>query len=101
LKTLAAMALLLTALVEIAAPIARAQTEPPTPDALWAAYKQRFISAEGRLIDDSAGNVSHSEGQGYAMLLAAFAGDRATFDKLWAWTSSNLEIRGDGLAAWR
>lgn len=35
------------------------------------------------------------------MLLAAFADDRATFDSLWAWTSANLEIRSDGLAAWR
>ena len=73
----------------------------PSPEAQWTAYKQRFIQTEGRLADDSAKGVSHSEGQGYAMLLAAFAGDRPTFDKLWSWTQANLEIRGDGLAAWR
>jgi len=80
---------------------ARAQPAGPSPQALWEAYKQRFIAREGRLVDDSAKSVSHSEGQGYAMLLAAFAGDAETFGALWAWTSANLEIRGDGLAAWR
>ncbi len=93
-RTLVALSLVVATLAGMAAPMARAQSAPPTPDALWATYKQRFISSEGRLIDDSAGNVSHSEGQGYAMLLAAFAGDRETFDKLWSWTAANLEIRG-------
>ena len=35
------------------------------------------------------------------MLLAVFADDRETFDKLWAWTAPICEIRADGLAAWR
>jgi len=74
---------------------------PETPEGQWQAYKQRFIAREGRLIDDSAQSVSHSEGQGYAMLLAAFSGDRVTFSQLWSWTLANLYIRGDGLAAWR
>jgi endo-1,4-beta-D-glucanase Y len=80
---------------------AKAQPAPIALDAQWQAYKQRFISDEGRLTDDFAGNVSHSEGQGYAMLLAVFSDDRETFDKLWAWTTANLEIRDDGLASWR
>jgi len=81
----------------------RAQEATPvaSPEAQWQAYKQRFISGDGRLIDDSAESVSHSEGQGYAMLLAAFAGDSQTFASLWAWTQANLYIRADGLAAWR
>ena len=70
-------------------------------DSQWQAYKQRFIADDGRLIDDFAGNVSHSEGQGYAMLLAAFSDDREAFDKIWGWTVANLQIRNDGLAAWR
>ena len=61
---------------------AGAEPPGPTPDPLWTAYRDRFISSEGRLIDNSAENVSHSEGQGYGMLLAAFAGDRATSAKL-------------------
>ena len=73
----------------------------PSAEALWTAYKARFIAPEGRLVDDSQQSVSHSEGQGYAMLLAAFSGDRETFDRLWAWTRANLDVRPDGLAAWR
>jgi endoglucanase len=80
---------------------ANAASDAPIPRDLWEAYKQRFISADGRLVDDSAQDVSHSEGQGYAMLLAAFADDGETFASLWNWTAKNLEIRGDGLAAWR
>jgi endo-1,4-beta-D-glucanase Y len=83
--------------------LAQAQEATPavTPDAQWQTYRNRFISSEGRLIDDSAANVSHTEGQGYGMLLAAFADDRQAFASLWAWTQANLYIRGDGLAAWR
>lgn len=80
---------------------ALAQPDPKALEVQWQGYKQRFISDEGRLIDDFAGNVSHSEGQGYAMLLAAFSDDRATFDRLWGWTLANLEVRNDGLASWR
>jgi endoglucanase len=81
--------------------VCRAGAETPTSEALWSAYKARFIAPEGRLIDDSQGSVSHSEGQGYAMLLAAFADDRDTFARLAKWTDANLALRSDGLASWR
>jgi endoglucanase len=67
----------------------------------WIRYKTRFIASDGRLFDESAEGVSHSEGQGYAMVLAALHDDRETFAQVWKWTQQNLEIRGDGLAAWR
>lgn len=67
----------------------------------WSAYKAKFITAEGRVIDDANGGISHSEGQGYGMLLAVAADDRATFERVWAWTRTELMVRGDGLAAWR
>ena len=67
----------------------------------WTRYKARFIAADGRLFDESAEGVSHSEGQGYALVLAALHDDRETFRQIWSWTQQNLEIRGDGLAAWR
>ncbi len=95
------VAWLLLGLALLDSTMASAQREAPSTQALWSAYKQRFINSEGRLVDDSAQNVSHSEGQGYAMLLAAFAGDSQTFASLWSWTAANLEIRSDGLAAWR
>jgi endoglucanase len=75
--------------------------EPPTLQQDWLAYKPRFITPEGRLFDDSAGYISHSEGQGYAMLIAAMVGDREMFDKLWGWTVANLQLRPDGLSSWR
>ncbi|MBX9761123.1 MAG: cellulase, partial [Beijerinckiaceae bacterium] len=67
----------------------------------WQAYKQRFISNTGRVIDTANGQISHSEGQGYGMLLAVAANDRAMFDRLWSWTRANLMVRDDQLIAWR
>ena len=77
--------------------VAPARAEDPN----WTLYKSRFIDPDGRLIDDAADDVSHSEGQGYALVLAAFNDDRDTVARLWSWTLANLEIRGDHLAAWR
>jgi endoglucanase len=67
----------------------------------WRIYADRFITADGRVVDNANGNVSHSEGQGYAMLLAERLDDRDTFAKIWSWTKQHLFIRGDALAAWR
>lgn len=73
--------------------------EKAVPD--WRSFADRFVTPEGRVVDDDNGGISHSEGQGYAMLLAEAAGDRAAFDRIWRWTRANLFIRPDGLAAWR
>ncbi len=67
----------------------------------WRAYKARFVTAQGRVVDTANGLVSHSEGQGYGMLLAVAADDRASFERIWGWTRANLFIRNDELAAWR
>ena len=72
----------------------------PVPH-LWTAYKARFVTPEGRVVDDLNGNVSHSESQGYGLLLALAADDPETFRRLWAWTRTNLYLRKDGLASWR
>jgi endoglucanase len=69
--------------------------------ASWRTYAERFITADGRVVDNANGNVSHSEGQGYAMLLAERLGDRDTFAKIWLWTKQHLFVRGDALPAWR
>ncbi|STT00045.1 endoglucanase [Klebsiella pneumoniae] len=39
-------------------------------DTAWERYKARFMMPDGRIIDTANGNVSHTEGQGFAMLLA-------------------------------
>jgi endoglucanase len=72
----------------------------PQKDA-WRAYKARFVTAQGRVVDTANGLVSHSEGQGYGMLLAVAADDRDSFERIWGWTRANLFIRNDALAAWR
>ena len=67
----------------------------------WRQYKERFVTSEGRVVDNANGGISHSEGQGYAVLIAERLDDRPTFEAIWQWTQGNLLVRGDGLAAWR
>jgi len=67
----------------------------------WAAYRDRFVMADGRVVDDANGGISHSEGQGYGLLLAFSAGDRGTFERIFGFTRNQLLIRDDGLAAWK
>jgi len=64
-------------------------------------YQKRFIMADGRVVDNGNGDVSHSEGQGYGMLLAHAAGDRSSFERIWHWTRCNLQVRKDHLFIWR
>lgn len=88
-----AAALLATALLASAAAGA---TEPG-----WRHFKQAFIQPDGRVVDSGQGGISHSEGQGYTMLLSVHYSDRATFDLVWQWTRKNLQVRnGDSLLSW-
>lgn len=67
----------------------------------WRAFKDRFITKDGRVVDTGNGNITHSEGQGYGMLFAEAAGDRRTFDLIWDWTRENLQTRPDDrLLSW-
>jgi cellulose synthase (UDP-forming) len=68
--------------------------------ALWSFYKYAFVEA-GRVVARDEGGVTTSEGQGYAMLRAVWAGDRAGLDQVWRWTRENLQVRDDRLLAWR
>jgi len=71
------------------------------PGDVWHAYKTRFLDPSGRIVDTANGDISHSEGQGYGLLLAYFANDRSTFEQIWTFTLTELLIRDDGLAAWK
>ncbi|MET3650220.1 glycosyl hydrolase family 8 [Phyllobacterium ifriqiyense] len=71
------------------------------PQSSWAAYKARFVDEAGRIVDDANGNISHSEGQGYGLLLAYLANSKADFDSIWSFTKTQFLIRDDGLAAWK
>ena len=63
-------------------------------DAAWAGYKQVFIQPDGRVTDPTRGGITTSEGQSYAMLRAVWMGDETTFDTVWRWTASNLQLGG-------
>lgn len=67
----------------------------------WQDYKNRFLLPEGRIIDSGNHNVSHTEGQGFGMLLAVYNNDRPTFDLLLKWTNSHLYRADIGLYSWR
>lgn len=80
------------------------RTEGPEIVALqmdWSHYCRRFITDSGRVVDTANQNMSHSEGQSYAMLLAVAADDRRTFEQVWGWAQQNLARPGDSLLAWR
>lgn len=67
----------------------------------WQAYKDKFLDATGRIVDDGNGGISHSEGQGYGLLLSVIAGSQADFALIWSFTRTELMLRDDGLAAWK
>ncbi len=84
---------------------ARAATRPMAGtlanEPLWPAYRDRFIKGSGRVVDNANKNISHSEGQGFALLMAVAAEDRETFARIWAFTKKELMVRDDNLVAWR
>ncbi|MEK1927740.1 MAG: glycosyl hydrolase family 8, partial [Rhizobium giardinii] len=82
------------------APPAEAQ-QPMISTEAWQAYKTKFLDPGGRIIDDGNGNISHSEGQGYGLLLSVLAGSPADFELIWTFTRTELVLRNDGLAAWK
>ncbi|WP_343055095.1 glycosyl hydrolase family 8 [Azospirillum oleiclasticum] len=67
----------------------------------WHGFAGRFLGADGRVTDTGNGGISHSEGQGYGLVLATAARDRGAVDRLWGWTKRNLMVRPDGLSAWK
>jgi endoglucanase len=63
-------------------------------------FLETYQADDGRVIRHDQGGDTVSEGQAYAMLLAAAIGDPARFDRAWSWASANLR-RPDGLFASR
>jgi cellulose synthase (UDP-forming) len=68
--------------------------------ALWSAYQYRYVD-DGRVISRDEGEITTSEGQGYAMLRAVWSNDQETFDRVWTWTKDHLRVREDRLFAWK
>lgn len=97
------------AAIAAAAPVAAARAQggtapsagPELDAAAWSGFAQRMVTADGRVTDTGNKGISHSEGQGYGLLLAVAARDRAVFDRIRSWTRANLLTRPDGLLAWK
>ena len=66
----------------------------------WGEFQQQFITQDGRITDNGNSGISHTEGQGLAMLLSVQYNDQTAFDRIWYWTKSNLQVREDKLFAW-
>jgi endoglucanase len=96
---LPALLLCLTGLPGIST--ARAACDAAGIAAEWDDYKARFVATAGRVVDTGNGRISHSEGQGWGMLLAEAVGDRATFDRIWRWTGRMLGREGTALHPWK
>lgn len=60
----------------------------------------RYVQDDGRVVRHDEGGDTVSEGQAYALLMAAAEGDRARFERVWKWTKTNLQ-RPDGLLSWK
>jgi endo-1,4-beta-D-glucanase Y len=83
---------------------------PGTPDldrvlrASWQSYRQQFLALDGQVMVPEQKGGTISEAQAYALLRAVWAGDAATFARVYAWTSGHLSrvrSQGDHLLSWR
>lgn len=88
----------------------RIPTDLSTADLLqqsWQAYQERFIQADGRVIDRESEDRTTSESQAYALLRSVLMDDRDTFDRVLQWSENNLQrrkpdgTRQDQLWSWR
>jgi endoglucanase len=69
---------------------------------LWNAYSARFIDPQGRVFDPQTDQRTTSEGQAYALFFSLVTNNRTQFDRILAWTQTNL-AGGDltqNLPAW-
>ena len=66
----------------------------------WRTFLRRHVSAEGRVVDNGKGDISHSEGQGIGLLSAACFGSQADFDLILGWTQRHLRRGYDVLYSW-
>ncbi|CAD6533085.1 cellulose synthase complex periplasmic endoglucanase BcsZ [Paraburkholderia metrosideri] len=108
---LLALGLGLTASTSFASIMKVAQTAAaPGACGEWTGYRtfvERFVQADGRVIDYSTPTQqTTSEGQSYGLFFALVANDRATFDRLLAWTRTNLagnqfDAQNARLPAWQ
>lgn len=98
--------LILTATMAVAEPVFGSGAKSKQAVSLWLNsawrdYVTRFVTAEGAVIDDANEGISHSESQGYGMVLAVAVNDRKSFRKIRDYTIETLQVRQDRLFAWK
>ncbi|UGS37882.1 glycosyl hydrolase family 8 [Capillimicrobium parvum] len=87
-------------LAATAAGCGESSSAPPRPGPGAAArFLDRYVDPDGRVVRRDQGGDTVSEGQAYALLLAAATGDERRFGRVWRWTRAHLQRR-DGLLAW-
>jgi endoglucanase len=64
------------------------------------AFLDAYVDPDGRVVRRDQGGDTVSEGQAYALLVAAALHDRERFTTVWTWTRHHLR-RPDGLLSWR
>lgn len=85
----------------VLANLSGSQPGSPLGRAEWQEFTRRFVEPEGRVVDTGNGGVSHSKGQGYALLLAVAYDSEALFHTILAWTLAHLSRPDDALLAHR
>jgi endoglucanase len=78
-----------------------ARAAAPPLEWAWPRYLSRFMQPDGRIVDTGNAGISHSEGQGFTMILAVAMRDRRAFEAAWHWADTTLRVRDDALMAWR
>mgnify|MGYP003599732621 FL=1 len=57
----------------------------------WESFRTQFMNEGGRILSGAEGTgQTYSEAQAYALFFALVANDRASFEKILAWTENNL-----------
>lgn len=68
--------------------------------AVFDLYEKAFIKPDGRVFDPQNGGITHSESQGYGMMLALLGGNRETFDRIWMFAKQNMQ-KSNKLFGWK
>lgn len=67
----------------------------------WQTWKRMCLMSDGRIVDGFQEGASHSEGQGYGLVLAAMFADHFSCRTIIDWTERHLAVRDDALLSWR
>lgn len=98
---LTVVAVLVALIVADCAPAAPIVPVDPVQAAIAAGqeFLTDYVDDDGRVIRRDQGGDTVSEGQAYAMLIAAAVNDQQRFRTVWSWTRAHL-LRPDGLLSW-